>query len=56
MENLESCDRYSELVTGNFEDVENFLRINRDKLETAELTLRNSAGKYIVGLRPTDEI
>jgi hypothetical protein len=46
---------YTKLETSQKGDVVAFFEQKADELETAELTVRRSAGTYIVELRPTDE-
>jgi hypothetical protein len=46
---------YTKLETRQKGDVTAFFELKVDELETAELTIRRSAGIYIVELRPTDE-
>jgi hypothetical protein len=46
---------YAKLETSDLAAVQSFLEQNASKLETAELTIRSSAGTYITELRPTDE-
>jgi hypothetical protein len=46
---------YTKLETGQLKNVQDFLTQNVERLETAELTLRRSAGTFVVVLRPTDE-
>ncbi len=47
--------RYTKLETTQKEDVAAFFEQRADELETAELTVRRSAGTYIAELRPTNE-
>jgi hypothetical protein len=53
----ENRDRanHARLETSQIEDVKSFLDQKSNQLETAELTVRRSAGTYIVQLRSTDE-
>ena len=53
----ENRDRasYTKLETRELEDVKCLLGEKADQLETAELTVRRSAGIYTAELRPTDE-
>jgi hypothetical protein len=44
-----------ELRTNEIQDVIKFVEQNAGKLETAELSIRSSAGNYIAELRSTDE-
>lgn len=46
---------YAKLETRDLATVHGFIDQNADKLETAELTLHSSAGKFVAELRPTDE-
>jgi len=46
---------YTKLETSQIKDVTAFFEQKADELETAELTVRRSAGTYTVELRPTDE-
>jgi hypothetical protein len=46
---------YTKLETSQIGDVATFLEQKANQLEAAELTVRRSAGTYIVELRPTDE-
>lgn len=45
----------SMLESKDIATIQEFLEQNAGKLETAELTIRRSAGTYIAELRPTDE-
>ena len=47
--------QYTKLETQELTQVSQFMEANASKLETAELTVRRSAGVYIAELRPTDE-
>lgn len=47
--------KYSKLETSDLKQVHDFVNINAEKLETAELTVKRSAGVYVVEIRPTDE-
>ena len=57
MENREHRDRagYERLETSDIRKVSAFLEQNAENLETAELTVRSSAGSYIVEMRSTNE-
>jgi hypothetical protein len=46
---------YTKLETNEKKDVTAFFEQKAEELETAELTVRRSAGTYTVELRPTDE-
>jgi hypothetical protein len=46
---------YTKLETSEEKDVAAFFEDKADILETAELTVRRSAGIYIAELRPSDE-
>ena len=48
-------DRAAKLETTDMEAVKEFVEKNGPLLETAELSVRSSAGVYIAQLRPTDE-
>ena len=43
------------LRTSDLSKVESFVRENAPELETAELSIRRSAGEYIVQVYSTDE-
>jgi hypothetical protein len=45
---------HSKLETNDLAIIQGFLEQNADKLETAELAIRSSAGTYIAELRPTN--
>ncbi len=46
---------HSKLETRDLATIQAFLEQNADKLESAELSVRSSAGTYIAELRPTNE-
>jgi hypothetical protein len=54
---MKSRDRvnYEKLESSDLNAVAGFLEAHASKLETAELTVRSSAGIYTAELRPTDE-
>jgi hypothetical protein len=57
MKNAISRDRtgYAKLETKELAQVKTFLEQNATKLETAELSVRSSAGNYIAELRPIED-
>ena len=47
--------QYTKLQTEDLEQVKHFVEVNAPKMEAAELTVRRSAGVYVIEVRPTDE-
>ena len=47
--------KYAKVESKDLRTIQLFLEQNQTKLETAELSVRSSAGTYMAELRPTNE-